>query len=232
MSDALNAYLAEMDEQTADEYMALLVATTEEEKWLEKNEDGSWQVVDLDGFIHNFGSYGRIEELGMVFGRNKNIPGFDTLNLDAENNAFGYDDQIAVHYSSTIGKVMQDHYDEFMAIATDEEKGQIDAFIEDTITGDEAEFLQYQTYLMDAMEIMQNAADGNQETTIAPHWRIRSGTSDQHTSFTIGYNTALAVMENGIDCDYHLVWAMIHGGEKEGTSTGTFIDWAHEILAE
>ena len=127
---------------------------------------------------------------------------------------------------------MQDNYDKYMAIATDEEKAQIDEWIADTITGDEASFLEYQTYLMDAMEIMQNAARGGQETTIAPHWRIRSGTADQHTSFTIGYNTALAVLENGLDCDYSLVWAMIHGGELEGTSTGTFIDWALDILAE
>ena len=85
---------------------------------------------------------------------------------------------------------------------------------------------------MDAMEIMQKAAAGEQETTIAPYWRIRSGTADQHTSFTIGYNTALAVLESGNECDYSLVWAMKHGGELEGTSTGTFIDWAHEILAK
>ena len=75
-----------------------------------------------------------------------------------------------------------------MELATDEEKAQIDQWISDTITGDEAEFLRYQTYLMDAMEIMQKAAAGEQETTIAPYWRIRSGTADQHTSFTIGYN--------------------------------------------
>ncbi len=232
MTVALNAYLAERDEQEAADYLDLLFATTEEEEWLVKNEDGSVSIVDLDGFIHNFGNYGRIEELGQVFGRNKNIPGFDTLALDAENNAFGYDDQVAVHYSATFGKVMQDNYDKYMAIATDEEKAQIDEWIADTITGDEASFLEYQTYLMDAMEIMQNAARGGQETTIAPHWRIRSGTADQHTSFTIGYNTALAVLENGLDCDYSLVWAMIHGGELEGTSTGTFIDWALDILAE
>ncbi len=232
MSEALNAYLAELDSTEAERYMGLLMATnSEDETWIEQLEDGSYAVTDLDGFIHNFGNYGAEDTIGEVFGRNKNIPGFDTLSKDAENNAFGYDNQVAVHYSSTIGKVMQDNYDKYMAIATDEEKSQIDSFIEDTITGDEAEFIADQTYLMDAMEILFEHRAGNQDTTIAPHWRIRSGTADQHTSFTIGYNTALALWANDIDCDYSLVWRMIHGGEQEGTSTGTFVDWAEDILA-
>lgn len=233
MNTALKAYLAELDEKEAKRYMGLLMATnTEDETWLEQKEDGSYQVVDLDGFIHNFGNYGTEDTIGEVFGRNKNIPGFDTLSKDAENNAFGYNDQVAVHYSSTIAKVMQDNYDKYMELATDEEKEQIDAFIEDTLTGEEADFIANQTYLMDAMEILFAHKAGTQDTTIAPHWRIRSGTSDQHTSFTIGYNTALAVWANDIDCDYSLVWRMIHGGEQEGTSTGTFIDWAEDIMSD
>ena len=232
MTAALNAYLAELDSAEAERYMGLLMATnSEDETWIEQMEDGSYAVTDLDGFIHNFGNYGAEDTIGEVFGRNKNIPGFDTLSKDAENNAFGHDDQVAVHYSYTIGKVMQDNYDKYMEIATEEEKEQIDSFIEDTLTGDEAEFIAYQTYLMDAMEILFKHEAGEQNTTIAPHWRIRSGTADQHTSFTIGYNTALALWANDIDCDYSLVWRMIHGGEQEGTSTGTFVDWAEEIMS-
>lgn len=60
--------------------------------------------------------------------------------------------------------------------------------------------------------------------------RDRSGAADQRTSFSVGYNICLAVRSLGLDTDYHLVWDTPHGSE-EGTSTGTFIDWIHEICA-
>lgn len=231
MSDALNAYVSELSEEEKSQYIGLLMDTnTEELTWITQNEDGSYAIVDLDGFVRNFGNYGDPDTIGEVFGRNKNIPGFDTLALDAENNAFGYDDQVAVHYSATVAVVMQENYDKYLELMTEEEKEQVDLYIEQALTGDEAEFLEYQTYLMDAMEILYQIADGKEEATIAPHWRIRSGTADQHTSFTVGYNTALAVEANGIDCDYSLVWVMIHGNELEGTSTGTFVDWVNGLM--
>ena len=59
---------------------------------------------------------------------------------------------------------------------------------------------------------------------------MRSGTADQHTSFSIGYNICLAAQMLGMDADYHLVWNMGHGS-NEGTSTGTFIDWINAICA-
>lgn len=231
MSNALNLYLAEMSEEEADEYVGLLLSTnTDEMTWIAQNEDGSYAVTDLDGFVLNAGNNGDASTIGEVFKRNKNIPGFDTLDLSAENNAFGYSDQIAVHYSATVAAVLQENYDKYLDLMTSEEKEQVDLYIEQALTGDEAEFLEYQTYLMDAMEIMYKVAAGEEEATITQNWRIRSGTADQHTSFTIGYNTALAIEANGIDCDYSLVWAMVHGDEIEGTSTGTFVEWVEELM--
>lgn len=63
----------------------------------------------------------------------------------------------------------------------------------------------------------------------AKHWRVRSGTADQHTSFTIGYNICLSAEMLSLDTDYHLVWNMGHGS-NEGTSTGTFIEWIKSII--
>lgn len=115
MSDALNAYVSELSEEEKSQYIGLLMDTnTEELTWITQNEDGSYAIVDLDGFVRNFGNYGDPDTIGEVFGRNKNIPGFDTLALDAENNAFGYDDQVAVHYSATVAVVMQENYDKYL----------------------------------------------------------------------------------------------------------------------
>ena len=231
MTAALNAYVKELTAEEEEAYVGLLLATNEEDDpWLIKVGESTYEIIDLDGFIHNFGDYGNPDTIGQVFGRNKNVPGFDTLALDAENNAFGYNDQVAVHYSATVGKVLADNYEKYLPLMTEEEKASVDLWIEQTLEGELAEFLEYQTYLMDTMEILYDYKDGKVEMDPCQYWRIRSGTADQHTSFTIGYNLALSLIANGFDTDYHLVWAMIHGGEVEGTSTGTFIDWAESIL--
>ncbi len=231
MSNALNLYVAELSEEEEESYIGLLMDTnTDDETWIVQNDDGSYAVTDLDGFIHNFGNGGDPESIGEVFGRNKNIPGFDTLNMDAENNAFGYDDQVAVHYSATVAQVMQDNYDKYLDLMTDEEKEEVDLYIEEALTGDEASYIGEQTYLMNTMEMLFDIADGNADAEIAEHWRIRSGTADQHTAFTVGYNLSLAVEANDVDCDYSLVWAMVHGDEIEGTSTGTFVEWVNDLM--
>ena len=74
-------------------------------------------------------------------------------------------------------------------------------------------------------------AEGYRAAAPAKYWRIRSGTADQHTSFSIGYNIALAAASLGLEVDYHLVWNMGHGS-NEGTSTGTFIDWINAICTD
>ena len=233
MSDALNAFLADKTPEEADAYAQKLMATNSEENpWLTVSEDGIYSVVDLDGFIQNAGSRGDEESIGQIFSRNKNIPGFDTFDLSAENNAFGRIDQDAVHYSATVAQVLQANYDKYAAMEGFL-KEEVDQYISDALTGEDAAAIDEQTHLMNAMEIMLDAAKGEENTDIARKWRIRSGTADEHTAFSIGFNMALAASYNeGVDVDYSLVWAMTHGGEKEGTSTGTFVEWANAILAE
>ncbi len=74
-------------------------------------------------------------------------------------------------------------------------------------------------------------AEGLSAVDPAKYFRVRSGTADQHTSFSIGFNIALAAQSLGMDADYHLVWNMPHGS-NEGSSTGTFIDWINQICKE
>lgn len=108
-----------------------------------------------------------INGTGLV--RNKDIPGFDTLDMSAENAAFGSSDaQAVLHYSASIARLLQDNYDSYKA--------------------------------------------------------------DQHTSFSVAYNICLAAQMAGSESDHALVWAMGHGS-NEGTVTGTFVDWIHEICS-
>lgn len=67
----------------------------------------------------------------------------------------------------------------------------VDSYIFDALTGENADYIANQANLLNATEIMLGA-DGYTAVDPAQYWRIRSGTADQHTSFSIGYNIGLA----------------------------------------
>ena len=212
ISDALNAKAA-----TGELDPAMAYAGAE---WLKQKDDGSWQVTDLAGFMVG---------TGLVNQRNKAVPGFDTMDKSAENDAFGLPEQSAVHYSRSVAQILSDNYEELSQLDGFNQE-YVDSYISEALTGENADYIANQTNLLNATEIMLGA-DGYTAVDPAQYWRIRSGTADQHTSFSIGYNIGLAAQAQGMNVDYHLVWNMGHGS-NEGSSTGTFIDWINKICAE
>ena len=213
ISDALNAAVVagEIDPETS---------YTDYGSWLVKAEDGTWKITDLAGFMVG---------TGLVNNRNKAIPGFDTMDKSAENDAFGTPEESAVHYSRSVAQILSDHYDELSALDGFNQE-QVDSYISDALTGEGAAAVAEQANLLNATEIMLGS-DGHTAVDPAKYWRIRSGTADQHTSFSIGYNIGLAAQGAGQNADYHLVWNMGHGS-NEGSTTGTFIDWINQICEE
>ena len=221
ISDALNAYVEAGEIDPAAEY-------PDSGDWLVQNEDGSWSVTDMKGFMIG---------TGLVNNRNKAIPGFDTFDKTSENDAFGRSETEAVHFAAGVAQILKDHYEELSGLEGFDAAA-VDAFIEEALTGEDAEYIEEQTDLLNATELMLRAAgarngenadsDGPSAVDPALYWRDRSGTADQHTSFSVGYNILLAAQMLGREIDYHLVWNMGHGS-NEGSSTGTFIDWINEI---
>ena len=210
LSDALNAMVDAGELDPSDSY-------SDFDNWLTKNGDGTWTVTDLKGFMIG---------TGLVNSRGKDIPGFDTFNLTAENDAFGRPEDHAVHYSKSVAKVLLDNYEELSALDGFAD-ADVDDYIEQTLDSADADYIEHQVNLMNATELMLGS-DGLTAADPALHWRVRSGTADQHTSFTVGYNICLAAQMAGLDADYHLVWNMGHGN-NEGSTTGTFIDWIKAI---
>lgn len=185
--------------------------------WLTKDKDGNFTVTDMRGFMI---------ATGLVNNRNKAIPGFDAKDKSAENNAFGKPEDDSVHFSRVIGQILKDNNDELSKL-DGYDKEVVDAYINDTIEGADAEYINRQTALLNATHIMLGA-DGIKAVNPAQHFRNRSGTADQHTSFSVGYNIMLSALSKGSTIDYSLVWDMPHGS-NEGTSTGTFIEWVNSI---
>ena len=213
VSDALNAMVEAGEIDPAAEY-------PDSSDWLVQKDDGSWAVTDMRGFMIG---------TGLVNNRNKAIPGFDTMDRSAENDAFGTPDQKAVHFSRSVAQILSDNYEELSRLEGFDVE-QVDSYIEDALTGEGADDIAKQADLLNATEIMLGA-NGLQAVDPAQYWRDRSGTADQHTSFSVGFNILLAAQMDGLDVDYHLVWNMGHGSQ-EGSSTGTFIDWVNEICAK
>ncbi len=213
ISDALNATLAVQNDATV--YITEKYGEDTSD-WLTEKEDGTYQVISLANFINS---------TGLV--RNKDIPGFDTLDMSAENDAFGTSDTKTVHYSASIAQLLKDNYETYESLEGFEAK-QIDLYIQNALTGDEAKAIAEQTYLVNGTQIMLDVATGIQEADIAKYWRTRNGTADQHTSFSVAYNICIAAQMAGAKADYSLVWAMGHSS-NEGTTTGTLVDWINEI---
>ena len=210
ISDALNAMVEAGEIDPATEYP--------DADWLMQDDSG-WHVTDLAGFMVG---------TGLVNQRNKAIPGFDPMDKSAENDAFGTPEEDRVHFSRSVARILSDNYGELSQLDGFDAE-QVDGYIEEALTGEGAKAVAEQANLLNATEIMLGA-DGLTAVDPAQHWRVRSGTADQHTSFSIGYNICLAAQMLGLDADYHLVWNMGHGS-NEGTSTGTFIDWINAICA-
>lgn len=221
ISNALNAWLdsgayaaggaSREPYDSAEDYIASL---DDADEWLVENADGSYAVTDLAGMLNGTG-----------LSRNKDIPGFDTFFATEEGNGFGTADEDGVHFSASVAAVLEENYDRYEAMDGFAEQD-VDAYIAQANREDIAE----QTYLMNATAIMLNVANGTEQSDISRYWRTRNGTADEHTSFSIAYNLCLSALAAGADVDYSLVWNMVHGS-GEGESTGTFIEWVHDICA-
>ena len=217
LSDALNRFLSE--EKDADVWVLEHYGIPGEngEKhlpdWLKKDKD--YQVTDMSGFLRGTG-----------LARNKDIPGFDTFWKTAENNAFGGQRETAVHYSLRNAEVLRKNDERYRGL---EGYGACD--VESYMREPENENTRIQTKLMNSTHLLLENARKEKKADVSPFWRIRSGTADEHTGFSVGYNLALAASENsGVQVDYSLVWNMRHGGEVEGTSAGTFLSWTEGLF--
>lgn len=211
ISDALNKFVIAGEIDVNESY-------PNHESWLTYDEDTKlYTVTDMKGFMIG---------TGLVNQRNKAIPGFDAKDKSAENNAFGRAEDDSVHFSKSIAEILKNNYEELSEL-DGFDKDQVNSYIEDALDGENANYINNQTALLNATHILLGI-DGYQSVNPVKHYRNRSGTADQHTSFGIGFNILTAAAMKGIDIDYSLVWNMPHGN-NEGTSTGTFISWVNSI---
>ncbi|MFC6714141.1 hypothetical protein [Branchiibius cervicis] len=75
--------------------------------------------------------------------------------------------------------------------------------------------------------------DGYKASTVAPHWRIRTGIMQGDTANTTEVNLALALTNLGItSVDFATVWGLGHTmAERTGNATTNFIAWVKHTAA-
>ena len=74
------------------------------------------------------------------------------------------------------------------------------------------------------------ANDGYGTSSVAAHWRIRTGIEQSDTALTTEVNLALALEALGKDVDFETVWGEGHAqAERTGDSTENFIAWVNSL---
>ena len=90
----------------------------------------------------------------------------------------------------------------------------------------------YRGNMYNPMYYLSGYYDGYKKSTVAPHWRIRTGIMQGDTANTVEINLALALADLGIgDVDFATVWGQGHTmAERTGDGTTNFIAWVKDAV--
>mgnify|MGYP004484282635 FL=1 len=202
-----------MTYETVADYIASLNA---DEEWVSYDAASNTAVIsDLGAFVRHCKP------------ATKAVGAFDaTDRSQAENDLFGTAEQDAAHFDSTLAALLSEHADEYAALSGwDDTLPQAYAADLDLVDDEGADTARrvavYNplSYLLDSYELKG-------ESTVAPHWRIRTGIAQGDTAVTCEMNLALALQacEGVQDVDFETVWGQGHTtAERTGSSTDNFI---------
>ena len=196
--------------ETAEDYIAALNANGE---WVSYDpETNSAVITSVEAFVKAFKSV------------SKNLGAFDQLDGgQGENTLFGYADGSGAHFDSILAGILSDLGSSYA-----------ERFMEDLRRTDSAGYTAQQRLNMyTPLYYLLESSEGFGSSTVARHWRIRSGIAQSDTALTTELNLALA-LENvaRVDSvDFESVWAQKHvEAERSGSSSGNFIAWVNKCM--
>lgn len=162
------------------------------------------KIKDLDSYILNHRR------------RMKGCTSFDTLTMDSgENRVFGSEECNYMHFNVTIADALEElreefpkeyekYYDAYRACEYDKE-------------------LKERMYLINPLSYIGT----NEISTQADYFRIRVGSRDADTSFSVSMTAALKLAQAGKQTDYAFVWDMPH---SEADYDGEVLSWIDRIV--
>ena len=183
------------------------------------NADGTW--VNYDSAA-NTATITSIADFTNACKRaSKGIGAFDALDeSQAENTLFGYGDGTTSHFDATLAELLKDDATYGATFAEAMEK-----------TDSEGKTVTERGNMYNPLYYLSGYYDGYQKSTVADHWRIRTGIAQSDTSLTTEVNLALALKNYGADVDFATIWGEGHTmAESTGDSTTNFIEWVNKCL--
>ena len=196
--------------QNAEDYVAALNANGE---WVSYDpETNTVEITSVEAFVKAFKPV------------SKNLGAFDQLDGgQGENTLFGYVDGSGAHFDSILAGILSDLGSSYA-----------ESFAEDLSRADSAGYTARQRLNMyTPLYYLLESSEGCGSSTVAKHWRIRSGIAQSDTALTTELNLALA-LENDTrvdSVDFESVWAQKHvEAERSGNSSGNFIAWINACM--
>ena len=187
------------------------------------NETGAWVTYDADS---NTASITSIEAFVQAMKQaSKNLGAFDQLDGgQGENTLFGYGDGSGAHFDAALAQILTDLGSDYA-----------DDYAADLQKTDSIGYTAAQRLAMySPLYYLLASEEGYGTSTVAKHWRIRTGIAQSDTALTTEVNLALALESyDGVESvDFETVWAQGHvEAERTGSSTENFIAWVQACLA-
>ena len=127
------------------------------------------------------------------------------------------------------------HFDSILAgILSEQGSAYAENYAEDLSRTDSAGYTAQQRLNMyTPLYYLLESSEGCGSSTVARHWRIRSGIAQSDTALTTELNLALALGNDArVDSvDFESVWAQKHvEAERSGSSSGNFIAWVNVCM--
>lgn len=207
--------------ETAADYIDALNA---DEEWVSYDENtGTASVLSLGGFVRACKPAG------------KDVGAFDaTDRSQAENDLFGNADEDSLHFDRIMADLLATNVDAY-AEYEDWDADLPDAYADDLALEDDLGLtVPERVELYEPLAYLCSAYDLYGTSTVAPHWRIRTGIEQSDTSLCTELNLSLALQASTEveDVDFETVWGQGHTtAERTGDSTENFISWVEECIA-
>jgi hypothetical protein len=165
----------------------------------------------------------------------KGIGAFDDTSLSqAENAVFGNSTSDSLHFDVMMAQLLKDNSAAYAQL-TGFDSSLADSYAAGVASTDMlGSSSQVRQNMYNPMYYLSSYYDGYGTSTVAKHWRIRTGIEQSDTALCTEVNLALALgnNKNVNDVDFETVWNMQHTmAERTGSSMENFIAWIHACAA-
>jgi hypothetical protein len=188
------------------------------------NADGEWVTYDAETNTATITSVA--DFVKALKNASKNLGAFDQLDAgQGENTLFGYGDGNGAHFDATLAQILKDLGSDYA------EDYETDLAKTDSL----GNTVEYRLEMYSPLYFLMESEDGYQTSTVAKHWRIRTGIDQGDTALCTEVNLALALEAyDGVeDVDFATVWGLGHTmAERTGDADTNFIDWVNDCVAE